>query len=318
MKIENYNSNLSFKHIYSITGNKRQINAAKKIIEEETRKIRLLKITKTIKENGDILTIGVATEEEDVLKINQIGFKRKALQNNINAREMTNPFRTLKFLPYEGKCIRKINIFIQGKELITSNRYEHKNFIQIIRFKKTKTILEALKEIDAIPDEINYQGGGYALHKENIIDMLDFEKDIAQCEDLKKIKVKGVCLQGSTSIVFELPNKYCLKLGFNPNAPLKDEVYDIPTILKRKLKVKNPPAHLKGIESHIYYTIQKRGLNENELYIRPRHLKQVENSILKTDKYSEISDYARSQIALYKGKPYLVDAAVVNSRELYK
>lgn len=322
MEIRNNKQDISFKHIYAIKGNKVEILAAKKIIESEARTYRIPFETKTIQQSRDTVTIGVATGQESLRRFGSNDFVALALKQIIDAKEMVNPFRTIKFLCSRGQCIKKVEFKFDKKEIISDTWFDNEknkspNEINIIRFDKPKPILEALRELAEMPNHLKNDGKDYIFNKENIFNLLEYEDDIGDCPDLKKINVKGLCGQGAYSTVFELPNGYCLKLGFLPNAPLKDEIYDIPTILKRKVRMKYPLSDVEGTKKHIYYTVQKKGLSKNEYYITPKHLKEVENEIEKTHIYPDIQDCSEKQIAIYNGKPYLVDAAVVANRELY-
>lgn len=322
MKIQNSYSNNSFKGIYAISGSKIQIAAAKQLVSEEAKNFRLPVKTKTIRQSRNNIIIGVATGSESLKRIGTNEFKTSALNNIIIAKEMINPFKTIKFLCSRGQCIKKVEFKFDGKE-ITSNTWfdseknKSPNKVEIIRFNKPKPIIEALKELANMPKHLNYKGKGYIFDNQNILDLLQYEDDIIQCSDLMKFKIKGLCGKGGFSTVFELPNNYCLKIGLAPNAPLKDEIYDIPTILKRKTEIKCPLNNQDKIKYYIYYTVQKKGLNQHEYYIKPKHLKKVEDQIKHSHKYADIGDYDERQIAIYNGKPYLVDAAIVYNRQLY-
>lgn len=321
MKVRNqsavyHNSNkTSFKSIYALRGNTKDINAAKKMFEEliSTHDYQF----KLIKNDKDVLTIGVATGENDVKKVNQNDFSGLALKNVIKAKELIDPFKTLRFAAFPGTVISRYQFEKDGKTFITRNSLSGDSSITLIKFDEPKTLINALKELAEIPYLVNFEDKSFIFSNKNIKELLEYSDDLENCPDFKKMKIKGLCGMGTYSTVLELPNNYCLKLSFNPNAPLKDEVYDIPTILKRKVEMKYPLYDSDDTLKYIYYTVQKKGFNKNEYYIKPKHVRRLKELILKTNPSSEIVDYDTRQIAILKGKPYLIDSSVVVNREFY-
>lgn len=311
-----HSQNVVFKGIYALRGNVESIYAAKNMIIDGVKPNSFKYKFKTISEAKDILTIGVATGT-DIKNISTDGFIKSALKRIIDAKEMINPFETIWFNAFKGKIVKVTEFYKDGKRFITTD-YPDNNPISIIKFNEPKSLLDALSELAAIPATLKIEDKTFSYEKRNILDLLEYSDDLNECNDLRKLKIKGLCGMGGDSTVLELPNEYCLKLSLKPNAPLKDEIYDIPTILKRKKEVKYPLYDLEGSKKYIYYTIQKKGLNKNEYRILPEHLKQVKRTILQTDPSSKIIDFDNRQIALLDGKPYLIDAQVIDNRALYE
>lgn len=311
--------NIAFKGIYSLRGDVESINSAKKMIIEGAGLEHFKFKFKPINEMDDVVTIGVATGKDDIDKMDNNGFLKLAQTRIIDAAELINPFKTVKFNSKDGIMTNVFSFYKDGKEFISSNRYIDDNSINLIKFDKPLPILEGLSELAQIPEKIILNKKAFYYHKSKAIELLEYSDDIAKCEDLNKLKIKGLCGVGGSSIALELPNNNCLKLSFEPNAPFNDEIYDIPTILKRKLKIKYPPVdYYNHSLDYIYYTIQKRGFNKNEYYFTSKYTDEVRKAILKTNPYSEIEDFDERQIAIFKGKPYLVDAPVVANRPFYE
>lgn len=317
MKINNQysvnNKQIAFNGIYAIRGNVEDIDIAKKMICEDIKNPFKYGFN-MLDQQGDVFTLGVATKN-DVKKVKTSSFKYLAQEKIIDAKELINPFITTEFDAIHG-VFTQVKTFCQnGKTLIYSifshPRYAGEGKLEAVRFDKPRSIAEALEELAKIQDGTDANGVSITYLKRDLPSMANCAEDIEKCEELKDIKISGLCGLGRYSVALETSDKKCLKFSFVPNAPLKDKIYDIPTLKKGKIALKNT-------NDKLYYAIQERGLNSSEYRISDKHLKKVKRMIYLTNPSSRITDFSETQIVIFNDRPYLVDAPVVMNRPLYK
>lgn len=298
----------SFKAIYALRGNESEIQLAKNLILEQLRPYEYA--FKPIEKQADIVTLGVGTDR-DASRILENSFDFEAKSNVIPVRELLNPFKTLDFNAFKGVCTKVENFYKDGKTFICSSISGIPSGINLIKFNSPKPLFEGLKELVALPDKIEFgNNDGLPFAK------IRFEQ-VLECEDrmigngLADVKITGLVGRGSFSTVFGLTDNKCLKLSSSPNAPLEDEPFDIPTLQKGKVELKEDDSCWWN---RIYYAVQKRGFNIHEYNINNKHLEELRKQITEIYPDSSISsfDFHPKQIAMLDGKPYLVDAEVVD------
>lgn len=312
------NKSLKFKGMYALRGTSSEVESARQMVIRELSKHNFDLRFEGLGTNEDTLTLGVATSF-DVKHLGTSLFKESAQKRLIETSDLLSPTVVIGFNPLNGTYTKTRRIctgktqFICARRLNSDIPAPDDNTLNIIKFKKPRSLLSAIKVLDRLPDKVHFDETDYIYFKGSLAKLTDNLRDIGECKELQDIKVAGLCGVGKDSVVLDLTDNLCLKLSFSPNVPLKDAIYDIPTIKKGIHKLRRSPY-----EESLYWAIQRRGLNTSEYRITDEHLEEVRKMILSTNPQSYITDFDKYQIALLDGRPYLVDAPVVMSRPFYE
>lgn len=322
MNIKKSDSNTKFRGIYALNGDAKALESGVEWVTKRLNDEHLNFAFKEIQKQKDEITLGIATSTS-VDDINKDWFNEFAQKKVIDAKDLVNPNKIIRFNALNGYN-EKVQIFYrEGKEFLCSvftGKFHKVKTINQVRFDEPKPLREALSELFVIPSSLTLGREVFSYDNRSIARLLNHnEKEIKKCYDMHKFDVTALVGYGASSTVLELGNAECLKLSIRPNAPLEDEIFDMQTIFKDKIKLDTPlkvSPHEKT--DFFYYTIQKKTINNNEHFITPEHVSQVANQMTELGYYWNPAELKECQIGLLDGKPYLIDAQVPKNRVLFK